>query len=259
MSAGTGLYLSRARLRHDAPVAALRALLSSADAARAAAGHRLVWTLFGDDPDRRRDFLWREAEPGTFYLLSARPPEDHRGLFRIDPPKPFSPTLAPGDRLRFVLRANATVARKAQAKTGANGRTRGGRCDIVMDALHDVAPGERAEARRALLLPVATRWLAAQGEKSGFRLAERENWIDWEEPRASGGAAPALEVVGYRVLRVDRGRGRPRMEFGVLDVDGTLVVTDPERFIAALGHGFGRAKAFGCGLMLIRRAPSTAS
>jgi CRISPR system Cascade subunit CasE len=30
-------------------------------------------------------------------------------------------------------------------------------------------------------------------------------------------------------------------------------VTDPERFTAALVNGIGKARAFGCGLMLIRR------
>jgi CRISPR system Cascade subunit CasE len=40
----------------------------------------------------------------------------------------------------------------------------------------------------------------------------------------------------------------------VLDFEGVLEVTDPVRFLAALANGFGRARAFGCGLMLIRRA-----
>ena len=33
-----------------------------------------------------------------------------------------------------------------------------------------------------------------------------------------------------------------------------IEVTDPPAFLARLAAGFGRAKAFGCGLMLIRRA-----
>jgi CRISPR system Cascade subunit CasE len=34
-----------------------------------------------------------------------------------------------------------------------------------------------------------------------------------------------------------------------------LTVRNPASFLATLGQGFGRARAFGCGLMLIRRAP----
>jgi CRISPR system Cascade subunit CasE len=43
------------------------------------------------------------------------------------------------------------------------------------------------------------------------------------------------------------------MRVGVLDFEGMLVVEAPELFLASVAQGFGRAKAFGCGLMLIRR------
>ncbi len=41
---------------------------------------------------------------------------------------------------------------------------------------------------------------------------------------------------------------------GVLDYEGVLTVEDPVLFLSALTVGFGRARAFGCGLMLVRRA-----
>lgn len=245
------LYLSRARLRHDAPDGALREALSRLDGTRAAAGHLLIWALFGDDPDRRRDFLWREAEPGVFYLLSARPPEDRSGLFRLDEPKPFAPALASGDRLHFVLRANATVARKPE---GAGTGVRGERCDIVMDAIHEVPKGQRAAPRQEVLPAVATRWLAAQGEAHGFEIAERAPAEEWEPGDTGEEHREALDVMGYRVLRIGRSRGRAALQLGVLDLEGTLVVRNPARFVTALAHGFGRGKAFGCGLMLVRRA-----
>jgi CRISPR system Cascade subunit CasE len=245
------LYLSRARLRHDAPTDALRDALSRLADARVAAGHRLIWTLFGDTPDRRRDFLWREAEPGTFHLLSARPPVPNE-LFHLDPPKTFAPALAPGDRLRFVLRANATVARKPAGTIPGSG-VRGKRCDVVMDAIHSVPKGQRAQPRQAVLSEVAVRWLSGQGDTHGFSLANRKSREPWEAD-ASDRAQDALEVMGYRVLRLGRSRGRKALQLGVLELQGTLVVQDPTRFIAALAHGFGRGKAFGCGLMLIRRA-----
>lgn len=248
------LYLTRARLRHDAPVSAIRTLLSPADQIRIAAGHRLVWALFGDDPERKRDFLWREAERGTYYLLSARPPEDRHGLFHLEPPKVFEPVLSAGSRLHFALRVNATVARQSEGKPQANGRIRGGRCDVVMDALAGVPRGQRATLRHQVLPSVATAWLGRQGEAHGFALAEREHGQDWEIDADAPAEHAALRVMGYRVLRFDRGRGANPMRVGVLDIEGTLIVRDPYRFIPALGHGFGRAKAFGCGLMLIRRA-----
>ncbi len=245
-------FLSRAWLRRDAPIAALRELLVPDEhGQRIAAAHRLVWTLFADDPDRRRDFLWREGEPGSFYILSARRPEDRHGLFRLDPPKAFAPALAPGDRLAFALRANATVARHAADRTNAGGRTRGGRCDVVMDALKPIPKEERAGKRASVLTPVAAEWLARQGAAHGFEPDPAHSDDAWMDDDAPPGGTRAT---GYRVLQVDRGPGRKPMRAGVLDIEGTLTVRDPERFVAAVRHGFGRAKAFGCGLMLIRRA-----
>lgn len=47
-------------------------------------------------------------------------------------------------------------------------------------------------------------------------------------------------------------KGQPR--FGILDLVGRIEITDPAVFLAQLPLGFGPATAFGCGLMLIRRA-----
>lgn len=238
-------YFTRAKLRRDVPAAALRTLLAPrGESARAAAGHRVVWSLFGDTDDRARDFLWRQSQRGTFYLLSRRPPEDRHGLFDLDEPKLFAPELGTGDRLQFALRVNATVARK----TGA--ADRGKPCDVVMNALHAVPASDRARVRRALAEETGRAWLMRQGERRGFRLATAA-----VGPRGEPGGPDAghlFDVMGYHVLRIDR-RGAPA-RFGVLDLEGVLEVTDPGVFLSAMRQGFGRAKAFGCGLLLLRRA-----
>lgn len=232
------LYLSRARVRRHVPAAALRELLLPGDdGRRAGAGHRLVWTLFADAPDRERDFLWREADAGTFYLLSSRAPVDRHDLFELDPPKPFAPKLSVGDRLAFSLRANATVAK------GGGPGVRGKPCDVVMAAIRDMPSGARAAARAEAIGVAGQRWLAAQGERCGFTIPV------WDSGDVSGAG---LRVTGYRTLRVDH--AGPTARIGVLDFDGELEVRDPAAFTAAIARGFGRAKAFGCGLMLVRRA-----
>lgn len=247
------MYLSRVRLRRDVPAAALRAVLAPDGAAeRAATTHRLVWTLFADSPDRERDFLWREADAGQFYCLSSRPPADHHRLFDVDPPKPFTPELSPGDRLAFALRVNATVARGGRPpRDGAPG-VRGRPSDIVMDALHRQPDASRAEARQRLLVPVAHSWLARQGETHGFALPPLPPPRTADDPDDVDDGP--FRVKGYQVLSIDRGRGARPLRAGVLDLEGVLEVRHPATFVAALGHGFGRAKAFGCGLMLVRRA-----
>lgn len=196
--------------------------------ARAATTHHLVWTLFGDAPDRERDFLWREHAPGEFYLLSSRPPVDVHGLFELSPPKSFAPALIPGDRLSFELRVNATVSRG-----GAPG-VRGKPSDIVMDAIHRLPTEERSARRANVLDTVAREWMMRKGSMSGFTVSK-------------------LGVLGYTVIAMDRSRGAPAVRFGVLDLRGELVITDARAFVASVSAGFGRSKAFGCGLMLMRR------
>jgi CRISPR system Cascade subunit CasE len=225
----TELWLSRARLRRDAPSAALaRLLVPDAADARAAAAHHLVWSLFADGPDRRRDFLWRQEGPGRFLALSARPPTNLSELFEIES-KPFAPVISAGDRLGFALRANPVVARATAPGT------RGKRHDVVMDALRDIPKGaQRAEARPDKLVEAGRAWLARQGAAHGFCPVE------------------GVAVDGYARVRIPRAGGSPAV-FGVLDFEGALTVEDPPSFLAALAAGFGRARSFGCGLMLIRR------
>ena len=247
------LYLTRATLRRNASAAAIRPLLTpDDDSVRVSAAHRLVWTLFADSPDRERDFLWREASPGMFYLLSQRRPEDATGLFDIDEPKEFAPALRVGDRLQFSLRANATVAR------GAGSGGRGKPHDVVMDALFRIPRGERGKVRDEVTQAVGAKWLAAQGARAGFAIGEEAveggggEVVENNDVRMSIRAGPHVRVTRYSTLRLDR-KGRPA-ELGVLDFEGMLEVREPALFTMALAKGFGRAKAFGCGLMLIRRA-----
>jgi len=237
-------YLSRVSLRSDVPAAALRELLLPiGEDQRVASAHRLIWTLFADSPDRARDFLWREGRPGEFYVLSERKPDDRHDLFRVDPPQVFAPSLRVGDRLGFVLRVNATVSRSSGP-----GR-RGKPCDIVMDAIRSTPQGGRTEARKGLLNQVAIKWMSERGAKCGFALPEQAN-DENADPMHLG----PLQVLGYRTMRMDRRNGKQKLSVGVLDLQGELEVRDPTLFLTSVKDGFGRAKAFGCGLMLIKRA-----
>lgn len=235
------LHISRARLRasHGETLSAIAPILMPAEAgARIGHAHRLVWLLFQNEPDQARDFLWREEGQGRYLILSRQPPSDPSGLFDLDT-KDFAPHLAPGDHLGFVLRANAVVARKgARGEAAKQTRTRGKRVDVVMDALHAVPKAERPARRAELTDKAAREWLDVQGTRAGF-------------------AVISLAVKSYERFdvadRVRPGR-RNRAGIAVLDLEGTLMVTDPAAFVDKVAHGFGSAKAFGCGLMLIRRA-----
>ena len=222
------LYLSRLALNGAASARSLIRLLNPADPAMAAdAHHRLIWSVFSDSHARKRDFLWRHDGRGRFMTLSARPP-NASDLFLPPEVKAFEPQLRTGDRLHYLLRANATRTRRVDG-----GRSR--RVDVVMDLLHEVPVGkERAEARQRLAAQAAESWMKGQGLKKGY--------------------APLSTVAeGYSTLELGR-RRREGATFGILDMRGEIEITDPAAFLAALAQGFGRAKAWGCGLMLIRRS-----
>ncbi|WP_374449840.1 type I-E CRISPR-associated protein Cas6/Cse3/CasE [Stella sp.] len=239
MTEGGPMFLSRITLRTDPSAAALAPLIAPQLAGdRTAAAHHLLWSLFADQPDRRRDFLWRDEDAGQgwggcrFYTLSRRPPVDRHALFRLES-REFAPVLAAGDRLRFRLRANPAVARSQPD------RQRSRRVDPLAEALRGLSPAERAERRGEITVAVGRSWLDGQGRRAGFRLAEA--------------AEAPLAVDGDDWRSVPR-PGHPPIRFSVLEFDGTLVVEDPAVFLARLAEGFGRERTFGCGLMLIRRA-----
>lgn len=215
--------LSRLTVSRRPDMAAVGALLDPAgDGARMDAHHRLIWAAFAGDPAARRDFLWREMGQGRFLVLSPRAPA-RTPLFEPPEVQSFAPALTAGDRLSFLLRANAT-----RTVTGADGKKR--HLDVVMDALHPLPRAERAAARMGVAQTAGRSWLEGQGARAGFAVHE-------------------AAVTTYRVVQA-RPRG-PR--FGVIDLEGVIELSDPAAFLARLVQGFGRAKAFGCGLMLIRR------
>jgi len=221
------LYLSRIRLSHSSSAQALAPLLVPADAGlRRAAAHNLLWSVFTDGPDRTRDFLWREDREGDFLTLSHRPPVQS-DLFFPHEVKPFEPALATGERVAFRLRANATRMKR-----------NGPRVDVVMDALHAKPKESRAEHRIDIARVAGTDWLSRQGVKAGFKVLQTE-----------------VEDYSVEVLPGYRGPRKGQPQFGIIDLFGRLEITNPATFLTEIGKGFGRAKAFGCGLMLIRRTP----
>jgi CRISPR system Cascade subunit CasE len=78
-------------------------------------------------------------------------------------------------------------------------------------------------------------WLRRQGLAAGFDFNDEDVGVD-----------------GYEPLTI-RGNGKSAVKLTVIEFDGVLTVRDPDIFVAKVARGFGRAKAFGLGLMLLRR------
>ena len=223
------LHFSRIQLKKESQVRAIASLLLPQKPEREilAARHKLIWSLFSDGKEHPRDFLWREDKYGKFYTLSAREPVDHHNLFDMES-KPFEPILQTDDPLLFSLRANPVVSRKTE------GKRRGQRHDVVMDCLSHYKE-DRHKRRGECVEKAGQDWLKQQGERSGFK-------------------PEFIKVDGYHQHILPRKGGKRPGNISTLDFQGRLTVTDPEKFLAKLTNGFGSAKAFGCGLMMIKRA-----
>ena len=228
--------------------------------------HRLLWDLLPDG----ESFLFREESSREqlstprnrplYYLLSRTQPTPQSPIFKIET-KEYSPLLKAGDQLTFRLRANPTIARKKAGKKNS------ARHDVVMDAQQHwlrkaceqrslTSEGTKSQLKRLLLShpdfterdghavlsqeienasnQAAVTWLKQRSEVNGFDIDENQ-----------------LQATGYRWNALPE-KGR-QAGFSSMDYEGVLTVTDSVSFLQRLEKGFGPAKAFGCGLMLIRR------
>jgi CRISPR system Cascade subunit CasE len=216
-------WLTQAELRRDTPQARQLAgqLLRTA---RWDSGHGLVWNLFADTPDARRDFLYREADAGRFLIVSAREPQGEPAIWRVRS-RPYAPALTAGRRYGFALRANPAVA------VSRPGRGRSHRADVMMDATRRKGEPLTAEEREA----AAMKGLYARAEPLGVsfdadRCATRRQH-QMKLARPGGGKPAAVTMVDY---------------------EGVLTIVAPDRAAAALTAGVGHGKAFGLGLLLLR-------
>jgi CRISPR system Cascade subunit CasE len=225
--------------------------------------HKLIWDLFSDGPNRKRDFLYRnEIINGlpTFYTISEREPNCVGNLWDVLVKK-YAPRLVQGERLSFKLRANPVQPAKkertdSEIKEWLRSREARGlkekeptkkriRHDVVMEEKSRIGFKELTHDQRPhtaeLIQKAGLTWLKAKEKEFGFFVEDEEN-------------KTAVRVDGYIQHRLFRGRGQKPMTFNTLDFNGILTVTEPETFVnKCLFNGIGPAKAFGCGLMLVRR------
>lgn len=217
--------------------------------------HQALWSVFSRGPDQKRDFLFRAEEPGgrpTFLVLSAQAPEPPADGTWLVHSKPFEPTLRVGQRLGFRLRASPVVRRGEKAEHSA--RARAHRHDVVMDLTRSMKrEGRPLPALTERIASAGTSWLEKQGARAGFRLVDAVVEDIGDDGLLEERSRPALRVEGYCQHRIVR-KGSSPIRFSTLDFEGLLEVSEPKAFLAQVRAGFGPQKAFGCGLMLLRRA-----
>ncbi len=209
--------------------------------------HQLLWKLFPDGPDAKRDFIFRqefekeqlsfeETRRGLplFYIVSQRKPEVVPGLLMVES-KEYYPALKEKMRLAFDLRANPVIARSTE------GKERSVKHDVLMDTKFKARQQgviDKKEIQRRMQ-NAAAKWLIEKAALNGFTVEASE-----EEP--------CIDAYAYRQHLLQK-KGNRNIRFSSIDFSGTLVVTDSDRFVKhALFSGIGPAKAFGCGLMLVK-------
>ncbi len=254
-------YFSRIRLKAETPDLKALASLATSDLYRE---HRLVWSFFPGEPNLDRDFIYRR-EAGLrlqdgddrqrlgFYLVSRRPPQPDAALWETDT-RDYAPQIDVGDLLEFSLRANpVSRSRKPRSEAGLDAYERSRvdqgkllpkdprrrkRDDVmkltVQHLQRTFGPAWKEQFDRVELANEAGRsWLEGQGRRLGFGLEEA-----------------SVTAYSYDSFAPRSGE---TVEVGRMDFTGLLRVADPGKFVEALYTGIGPAKAFGCGLLLVRR------
>lgn len=83
-------------------------------------------------------------------------------------------------------------------------------------------------------------WLLRKGRENGFLI---------QEDRVFSRNAPWRQF-----MMPGRENGRKRVTFNIVDFEGVLTVSDPEKLNDAIRNGLGPAKGIGCGLLSVARA-----
>lgn len=208
--------------------------------------HQMIWDLMPRDEHAQRDFLYRREDSERFpfyYLLSERQPENPPEFLHVQS-KPFAPQLEAGDHCAFSLRANAVITRKTDGHS--KKRTRRDIIEAKADEYKRRFPAAADRPASAMIHQEAgEEWLTKRGEQCGFGVGQ-------------------VLVSNHQFHAVSKPDDKNIRQFTSLDFQGQITITKPELFVrklftggldggARIRRGLGRSKAFGCGLMLIRK------
>lgn len=187
--------------------------------------HRQLWRLFPGEPretrrhgeESRQGFLFRveENQPGRVarLLVQSARPPEKASDVTLVCAREFNPAPQAGQRLAFVITVNP-IKTIADTEVGAKPDKKSAKCRV---------PLIREEEQRA-----------------------------WLERKLRGAAVIEAAVVQPHPPLYFR-KGNRAGKFVTVTFEGVIRVQEPALMISLLKNGIGPAKAFGCGLMLVRR------
>ncbi len=203
------------------------------------AEHQWLWRFLPAPPGTPRSFLFRRRDVGglpRFYVVSDRAPVAPSPHWQVRS-KPYAPELVAGDGLAFELRANPVVT-----LSNANGKS----------ARHDVVMQEKTRLLKERNL---TRWADwSTPDKPALPELVQRTCSTWLQARCQR-LGIAVDLASLRVEGCEQHRGKGGgLRITTVDFSGHLRVVDADALRHALFAGVGHAKAFGCGLLMVRPA-----
>ena len=195
---------------------------------------------------------------------AARDPyQHHRSLWKLFPTEPAEPRRGDGEpRQGFLFRVEDNrPGRPARLLVQSRRRpvpTEG----VTLIGSREVNPQPSSGQRLAFLLtanPVRTVKDAESEQKPDKKrqscrvpLVREDDQRAWLARKLEGAAElEAVSLLPHQPLYFRRGSRAGKVV--PLSFEGVLKVDDPARLVALLENGIGPAKAFGCGLLLVRR------
>jgi len=225
------------------------------------------------------------GEPVYYLVSKSKPIEPENSLFKVNT-KNYQPKLVEGQVLNFECRVNPVITRKGKKHdvvmdaqlvflndliTQLNLKSelptkpekkdykhlllaKGGEA-LNQQLTNNIEPDNRYSDRllqaintteklewaiKAHIDKALENWWKRQGKRCGFELIDDDIGLS------------KLQNSAYQWHGLPE-KGK-RAGFSSVDFTGELKITDIEKFKQTLFNGIGRSKAFGCGLLMIRRA-----
>ncbi|RJQ70262.1 MAG: type I-E CRISPR-associated protein Cas6/Cse3/CasE [Desulfobacteraceae bacterium] len=225
------------------------------------------------------------GEP-IYYVVSSTRPSSTNPIFQVDE-REYHPKIRQGDRLHFELRANPVIQKageKHDVVMDAQLTFLKSLCaEFNLYSLLPSNPKKRefkkvllAQGGRALDIRLTAllkdNYIYAERLNQTMQLSDKldwslksniddalENWLCRKGAQLHGFSLKMdkygqfkLQNSAYRwqTIKADK---KMKSGFSSVDFTGALEITDVDKFLETLFKGIGRAKAFGCGLLLIRR------
>ena len=188
--------------------------------------HQEVWSLFPGINKKDPDFIYRAGQQ-CLYTVSRVQPIATTGKWLVTNTAPYDPQVSAGLRLDFMTRINPVNDRD------------GARYSIIMDYIHNLRRSGKPQSEWPLPEEIrnaaCSKWFKKQEKTKGFSVSSFliEQQQDKEYPNDRTGDL---------------------MKFTILDIRGTLTVTDPDAFKQALFLGIGKGRRFGYGMLMVKAA-----